>query len=235
MGQEVSTYLNAIVAELQAAYGERWNITARGESTAAVSGKPWGVQIGYSAFVPHYRGDAGLDLTLTCAATVYYAGVGTTHNSGFQEADIAMSLLAWLSGHVVHGTLAHDYEVEVEPLTAMRGSVETPTGQYNAHLFWDVRLDDIDPDIDIEGFETLHPARPLATVYYWEIELEDGTRRVVTGAEEEPPLEPGNPPFVRRIVIADPQNVPAATGRRGLLPRAGGDRAHLKFRRVICL
>ena len=218
MGHEVSTYVNSIVAELQAAYGERWNIAARGESPAAVSGKPWGVQIGYSAFAPQYRGDAGMDLDLTCAATVYYAGVGPTHNSGFQEADIAMSLLAWLSGHVVSGALAHDYEVEVEPLTSMRGGVETPTGQYAAHVFWTARLEDIDPDIDVEGFETLHPARPLATVYYWEIELEDGTRRVATGAEDEPPLEPGTPPFVRRIVIADPQNVPENTDSEVFYP-----------------
>ena len=211
MGKEVSTYINAVVAELQAAYGDRWNIRARGESAEPVSGRPWGVQIGYSAFSPRYRGDAGLDLEMTCAATVYYAGVGATHNDGFQEADIAVSLLAWLSGHVVLGTLGHDYEVDVEPLTAMRGGVETPTGQYAAHLFWNVRLDDIDPDIDVEGYETSHPARPLAPAYYYEIELADGTRRVVTGAQAVPPPLPDNGVAVRDIVIADPLNVPATT------------------------
>ena len=213
MGQEVSTYINAVVSELQDAYGERWNIAARGESTRAVSGKPWGVQVGYSRFVPHYRGDAGLDLDLTCAATVYYAGVGPTHNSGFQEADIAMSLLAWLSGHVVHGKLAKNYEVDVEPVTAMIGGVEAPTGQYNANLFWDVRLDDIDPDIDIEGFETRHPFRPLQPAFYYEIELAGGARRVVTAPEDADlaRLLPDNGRRVRRIFLADPQNVPEDT------------------------
>ena len=161
MGKEVSTYVNAVVAELQAAYGERWNIAARGESTAAVSGKPWGVQIGYSAFAPQYRGDAGMDLDLTCAATVHYTGVGPTHNDGYQAADIAASLAAWLSGHVVDGEQGRNIQLDPEPLTTVRGGVEVPTGQYALHVFWDVRLDDIDPDIDIEGYETGHP-RPAA-------------------------------------------------------------------------
>ena len=217
MGKEVSTYVNAVVAELQEAYGGRWNIARRGESAQAVSGKPWGVQVGYSAFTPHYRGDAGMDLKLTCAATVYYAGVGPTHNDAFQEADIAMSLAAWLSGHVVEGALGSDIQVDVEPLVAIRGGVETPTGQYAAHVFWDAMLEDIDPDIEIEGYVTSHPVRPLA-VYYYEIELADGTRRVVTAPEDadlETLLEqvaPDNGVKARRIVIvADPLNIPMPT------------------------
>ena len=108
----------------------RWNIAARGESTAAVSRKAWGVQIGYSSFVLHDRGDAGLDMDLTCAATVYYTGVGPTHNDGFQAADIAASLAAWLSGHVVGGSQGHNIQMDPEPLTDLRGGVEVPTGQY---------------------------------------------------------------------------------------------------------
>ena len=219
MGMEVSTYVNAIVGELQAAYGERWNIAKRGESTASVSGKPWGVQIGYSSFVLHDRGDAGLDMDLTCAATVFYTGVGPTHNDGFQVADIAASLAAWLSGHVVEGTQGRNIEMHPEPLTQMRGAVEVPTGQYAVHVFWEVKLDDIDPDIDIPGYETSHPIRPLS-LYYFEIELADGTRRVVTAPRDIDldKLLPDNGVAVRRVVIADPQSMPRDDGENVYYP-----------------
>lgn len=222
MGLEVSTYINAVVQELQAAYGEAWNIAARGELPyvqkdgippvgTLVSRCPWAVQVGYSRFVPHYRGDLGMDLEMTCCATVSYTGVGPGHNSGLQQADIALTLAAWLSGHVVEGTLAKDVEVDIEPFTAVRGGVEVPTGQYLAHVFWDARLDDIDPDIDIEGYTTLHPSRPLADRYYWEIERTGGVKTVVLGdADTAPPLPPDGV-AARKIIFADPLNVPPAT------------------------
>ena len=218
MGQEVSAYVNAAVSALQEAYGDRWNIARRGESAAWVSGKPWGVQIGYSGFAPEYRGDAGMDLELTCAATVHYAGVGPTHNDAFQEADIAVTLAAWLSGHVVGGALGRKIEVDAEPLTDVRGGVEVPTGQYLAHVFWNVKLEDIDPAIVIEGYETLHPLRPLARTYYYEIELADGTRRIVTSTEGVTPELPDNGVAVRRIILADAQNVPATTATEVYYP-----------------
>ena len=212
MGQEVSAYVRAMVGAMQAAYGERWNITARGESAEDVSGKPWAVQVGYAGFVPEPRGDLGIDLETTCAATVSYAGTGPTHNDGFQEADIAATLASWMSGRVVGGALAKNVKMEPEPVTVMRGGVEIPTGQYLTHVFWDVRLDDIDPDIVIEGYETRHPSRPLADEYYWEIEFTDGTRRVVKGAKDEPPPLPEMTGVrVRRVIIADPLNVPPQT------------------------
>ena len=46
-----------------------------------------------------------------------------------------------------------------------------------------MKLDDIDPDIEIEGYETSHPIRPLS-LYYFEIEMADGTRRVVTAPRD---------------------------------------------------
>ena len=37
---------------------------------------------------------------MTCAATISYVGKGSTHNSGLQAADIAVTLAAWLAGWI---------------------------------------------------------------------------------------------------------------------------------------
>lgn len=212
MGAEISTYIDAVVSELQAAYGPNWGIEKRPESPGAVSGRPWAVQIGYSRGDPEERGDLGINLRLMCCATVAYASVGPTHASGFQSADIAATLAAYISGHVMGGKKAFNISIEPEPMVDIRGGgVEVATGQYLNHVFWTVTLDDILPDLDIPGYETLHPQRPGLERYYWEIEIQGGGRLVVLGPEDTAPELPANGLRARKIVFADAGDVPADT------------------------
>ena len=77
MGEEVSDYIGRLVPAMQAAYGVAWNIEARGESPT-IDDRAWQVQVGYSDFQPRRNGVLGLQMTMTCAATISYVGKGPT-------------------------------------------------------------------------------------------------------------------------------------------------------------
>ena len=81
MGEEVSGYIGRLVPALQTAYGEAWNIEARGESPK-IDDRAWQVQVGYSNFLPQRNGAMGLQMTMKCGATISYVGKGPAHNSG---------------------------------------------------------------------------------------------------------------------------------------------------------
>ena len=98
-------------------------------------------------------------MTMTCAATISYVGKGSTHNSGLQAADIAVTLAAWLAGYQDFA-FADNFEIQMEPVVRQRERVSENTGRYHGHVWWDVPIDDIGPDIDIAGYVTEHPAGP---------------------------------------------------------------------------
>ena len=81
MGEEVSDYIGRLVPAMQAAYGAAWNIAARGESPK-IDDRAWQVQVGYSDFQPRRNGALGLQMTMTCAATISYVGQGVDSQFG---------------------------------------------------------------------------------------------------------------------------------------------------------
>ena len=103
-----------------------------------------------------------LQMTMKCAATISYVGKGPTHNSGLQAADIAVTLAAWLAGYTDTDLLAfaHNFEIQMEPVVRQREHVRQNTGRYYGHVWWDVPIDAISPDLDIAGYVTGHPAGP---------------------------------------------------------------------------
>ena len=80
MGEEVSSYIGRLVPALQTAYGEAWNIEARGESPK-IDDRAWQVQVGYSNFLPQRNGAMGLQMTMKCGATISYVGKGPTQGT----------------------------------------------------------------------------------------------------------------------------------------------------------
>ena len=162
MGNEVSTYINRVVAAMQAAYGTNWNITARGEDPVE-DDRAWLVQVGFDDFDPRPTGNLGLTVVLKCRATVSYRGKGATHNSGLQASDITTTLGAWIAAYIdtVTRTTPENLEMDMEPPTRDHAGVLLNTGDWRGHFWWDVRLDFIDPDISVAGYVTGHPARPL--------------------------------------------------------------------------
>ena len=84
---------------------------------------------------------------------------GPTHNSGLQAADIAVTLAAWLAGYQDFA-FADNFEIQMEPVVRQRERVSANTGRYHGHVWWDVPIDAILPDIDIAGYVTGHPAGP---------------------------------------------------------------------------
>ena len=171
MGTEVSDYiLDRLVPALQAAYGEAWNIEARGESPK-IDDRAWQVQVGYSDFQPQRNGAMGLQMTMKCAATISYVGKGPTHNSGLQAADIAVTLAAWLAGYQDFA-FADNFEIQMEPVIRQRERVPENTGRYYGHVWWDVPIDAIVPDIDIAGYVTGHPAGPQLPDYDLGVDIE---------------------------------------------------------------
>ena len=158
MGEEVTGYFGRLVPALQTAYGVAWNIEARGESPA-IDDRAWQVQVGYSDFQTQRNGAMGLQLMMKCAATISYVGKGPTHNSGLQAADIAVTLAAWLAGYQDFA-FADNFEIQMEPVVRQRERVSANTGRYHGHVWWDVPIDAILPDIDIAGYVTGHPAGP---------------------------------------------------------------------------
>ena len=158
MGEEVTGYFGRLVPAMQTAYGVAWNIEARGESPA-IDDRAWQVQVGYSDFQPQLNGAMGLQMTMKCAATISYVGKGPTHNSGLQAADIAVTLAAWLAGYQDFA-FAHNFEIQMEPVVRQREHVRQNTGRYYGHVWWDVPIDAISPDLDIAGYATGHPAGP---------------------------------------------------------------------------
>ena len=174
MGEEVSGYIGRLVPALQSAYGMAWNIEARGESPK-VDDKAWQVQVGYSNFQPQRNGALGLQMTMKCAATITYVGKGATHNSGLQAADIAVTLAAWLAGYSDTTLLsfADNFEIEMEPRVRQNDmGVPENTGRYYGHVWWDVTIDAIDPDIDIAGYVTGHPARAVVSYPDYGVDIE---------------------------------------------------------------
>ena len=165
MGAETGTYITRTVAAMQAAYGNNWNITAKG-SDPVLDDRAWLVQVGYDDFKPEIAGNLGMHVKLTALATVSYRGKGATHNSGLQAADITATLGAWVAAYVdpETNTIPHNFDMEVEPIVRyeLRGTnrVAINTGDYRGRLWWDVILDFVDVDIDVEGYDTGHPARP---------------------------------------------------------------------------
>ena len=158
MGEEVSDYIGRLVPAMQAAYGVAWNIEARGESPK-IDDRAWQVQVGYSDFQTQRNGAMGLQMTMKCAATISYVGKAPTHNSGLQAADIAVTLAAWLAGYQDFA-FADNFEIQMEPVVRYREHVPENTGRYYGHVWWDVPIDAIAPDIDIAGYVTGHPADP---------------------------------------------------------------------------
>ena len=158
MGDEVKDYIERLVPALQAAYGVAWNIESRGESPKS-DDRAWQVQVGYSDFQTQRNGAMGLQMTMKCAATISYVGKAPTHNSGLQAADIAVTLAAWLAGYQDFA-FADNFEIQMEPVVRFREHVPENTGRYYGHVWWDVPIDAIAPDIDIAGYVTGHPADP---------------------------------------------------------------------------
>ena len=159
MGEEVSEYIGRLVPAMQAAYGVAWNIEARGESPT-IDDRAWQVQVGYSNFMPQRNGALGLQMIMKCAATISYVGKAPTHNSGLQAADIAVTLAAWLAGYQ-DLAFADNIEIQMEPVVRyLATGVPENTGRYYGHVWWDVPIDAISPDIDIAGYVTGHPAGP---------------------------------------------------------------------------
>ena len=158
MGAELSGYFGRLVPELQDAYGVAWNIEARGESPK-IDDRAWQVQVGYSDFQTQRNGAMGLQLMMKCAATISYVGKGPTHNSGLQAADIAVTLAAWLAGYQDFA-FADNFEIQMEPVVRYRERVSANTGRYYGHVWWDIPIDAISPDIEIAGYITRHPAGP---------------------------------------------------------------------------
>lgn len=161
MGSEVSSYMTEIVRLMQEAYGANWNIITRSESPA-IDDLAWQVMVGVSRQLFEEDGALGLNLKLECAATVRYVSKARTHASGFQAIDIANTLAAWLAQTIdtVTGVLPQGIEVNPEPIL-VRGpeGQMMNSGRYVAHVFWTIPIDRIDPDIQIEGYVTGHPAR----------------------------------------------------------------------------
>ena len=128
---------------------------------------------------------------------------------GFLAIDIANSLAAWLANTVhtfqiedtgmVISVLPRDIEVAVEPVNVRVSGQDINTGRYIAHVFWTVKFNRIDPDIDIPDYDNFrHPARKrVVDLYYYEIEEMDGSKYIVKGGEELPPAPDGG--FVKRI------------------------------------
>lgn len=158
MASEISGYIQAIVADLQADYGASWNIRARGESPA-VDNLAWQVVIGVAGGQPFRDGGGGLTGRVMFGATVLYDALGPDHNSSFQAADIAWTLMAWLANHIPDShPIAEELEWEMSPVTTAQGGVVVNTGNYQAEVFWVVQLD-ISLDITIPGYTTGHPTR----------------------------------------------------------------------------
>ena len=150
-----------IVGLMQAAYGANWNIRIRDESSVD-DDKAWQVQVGVSREILESDGALGLNLTLECAATVRYVSKSPTHASGFQAIDIANSLAAWLAQTIDSetGVLPRDIEVAPEPVIVRApDGQQMNSGRYVAHIFWMIKIDRLDPDIDIEGYTVGHPQR----------------------------------------------------------------------------
>ena len=158
MGAELSGYIDRLVPAMQAAYGVAWNIEARGESPT-IDDRAWQVQVGYSDFQTQRNGAMGLQLMMKCAATISYVGKAPTHNSGLQAADIAVTLAAWLAGYQDFA-FADNFEIQMEPVVRYRERVSANTGRYYGHVWWDIPIDAISPDIEIAGYITRHPAGP---------------------------------------------------------------------------
>ena len=174
MGEEVSDYIDRLVPAMQAAYGVAWNIEARGESPK-IDDRAWQVQVGYSNFMPQRNGALGLQMMMKCAATISYVGKAPTHNSGLQAADIAVTLAAWLAGYTDTTLLAFadNIEIQMEPVIRHRETgVSENTGRYYGHVWWDVPVDAISPDIDIAGYVTGHPTGPQLPGYDLGVDIE---------------------------------------------------------------
>ena len=171
MGEEVSDYIGRLVPAMQAAYGVAWNIEARGESPT-IDDRAWQVQVGYSNFLPQRNGALGLQMMMKCAATISYVGKAPTHNSGLQAADIAVTLAAWLAGYQ-DLAFADNFEIQMEPVVRHRETgVPENTGRYYGHVWWDVPIDAIIPDIDIAGYVTGHPTGPQLPGYDLGVDIE---------------------------------------------------------------
>ena len=209
-GREVSLYLgggvdpfdHGIIDLMRAAYTGWPMISIRAESPVKDT-LAWQVIVGVSREVMEPDGALGLNLMLECAATVRFVSKGqftddSTH--GFLAIDIANSLAAWLANTVdsEYGVIPRDIEVAVEPVNVRVSGQDINTGRYIAHVFWTVKLNRLDPDIDIPDWITGHPARKrVVDLYYYEIEEMDGSKYIVKGGEELPPAPDGG--FVKRI------------------------------------
>ena len=150
---------------MQAAYGANWNVIAIG-ADPVLDDRAWLVQVGYDGFTPEAAGNLGMNLKLTALATVSYRGKGPTHNSGLQAADITATLAAWVTQYVdpETNTIPYNLDMEIVPIVRyeQRGDnrVAINTGDYRGRLWWDVMLDFVDVDIDVEGYVTGHPVGP---------------------------------------------------------------------------
>ena len=61
----------------------------------------------------------------------------------------------------------------MEPVVRHRETgVPENTGRYYGHVWWDVPIDAIDPDIDVEGYMTGHPAGPQLPGYDLGVDIE---------------------------------------------------------------
>ena len=158
MGTEISQYTTAVVDALVEDYGPTWNIRARGESLRA-NDLPWQVVIGFAGFDSQRDGAGGLRIMATFGATILYASLGLDHSSGFQAADIAVTLAAWLANRTPGGVIPENIDGGIRPIVSQPNPIPQSTGEYIAAVYWDVYLDDISLDIDIPGYTTGHPER----------------------------------------------------------------------------
>ena len=156
---------------MQAAYGVAWNIAARGESPSS-DDRAWQVQVGYSDFQPRRNGALGLQMTMTVRRHNQLRWArGPTHNSGLQAADIAVTLAAWIAGYQDFA-FADNFEIQMEPVVRQRERVSENTGRYHGHVWWDIPIDAINPDIDIAGYVTEHPNYPRLPDYELGVDIE---------------------------------------------------------------
>ena len=103
----------------------------------------------------------GLQLTMTCAATISYVGKGSTHNSGLQAADIAVTLAAWIAGYQDFA-FADNFEIQMEPVVRQRERVAENTGRYYGHVWWAVPIDAIAPGYRHSWLRDRTPRQPSA-------------------------------------------------------------------------
>ena len=145
---KISQYVDAVVADLQAHFGEKWEIYARPDGTPRkVSGDAWGVEI----WVPSFRpagSVAAPSAELHAEARVTYSHRDATHSSFAQVEDIALAVMAYLIEKFPPNFSSEgERSDQIKDLDA--GTYLVGAGQYDVILSWRDTIE-ISSSIEIE-------------------------------------------------------------------------------------